>query len=229
MVCSSLRLARENKTRPFMQLLIYPWLQLVTALPSMLRYRFGLFASLSAHKTPFWYMGITNVTDEMLLMIRSRAHSLLVPSHIRAQFKSYLDPFVMIPEEYRHGRDYYEEFRHFEQFKDGDLSDLASSHILNREPQLGSRLAHLFTDRVSPLLASSHDLARLPKTYMVVCEWDSLKDEGLIFAQRLRQNYVNVTVAFYDTCFHAMVNMLDKFKLSARIIQQLNSFLKQHI
>ena len=178
---------------------------------------------------PLWYMGVTNVTDEMLEMLRSRNHSLLVESNRRAQLKAILNPLTMIPEEYRKNRNYYDQFRDFQQFQNGDLKDLDASNILIREPELSKKLAQLFTDRVSPILADLEDLARLPKTYMVICEWDGLKDEGLIFSHRLGQANVNVTLAYYETCFHGMFNMINEFKLSQLIVKQINDYLKQNI
>lgn len=229
MVCSSLRLARENMTKPMLQVLIYPWLQLVTFMPSMFKYKFGVFANIPGRKFPLWYLGFPDANDEMLTTLRARNHTLLLDKATRAKFKSYLDPFTMIPDQYRQGRDYYESYREFISFRDEDTNSLEPNSILVRDAEFRRRVSLLFTDRISPLLADSADLGKLPRTYLVVCEWDGLKDEGLIFAQRLEMAKVNISMRFYETCFHAMVNMVDRFDLSKRILNDLNDFLQKNL
>ena len=225
-MCSSLRLARENKTRPLAQVLIYPWLQLVTYMPSSFKYQFGLFAHIPARKFPLWYLGITNITDEIQQEFRTRNHTLLLDRSVRLKLRSYINPFELIPEKYRKGRDYYESYKKFVSIRD-DYQELDEDSVLIRDKNLKKRVKLLFTDRISPLFTESSDLSLLPKTYMIVCEWDSLKDEGLMFAQRLKLADVHVKVAYYETCFHAMINMMDKFNKTHEIVADLNGYLKK--
>ena len=61
--------------------------------------------------------------------------------------------------------------------------------------------------RVSPLLAE--DLSGLPRAYVAVAGFDPLRDEGLAYAERLRQAGVPVTLRRYGGAVHPFVNAVD--------------------
>jgi len=56
-----------------------------------------------------------------------------------------------------------------------------------------------------------------------------LKDENLIFGERLKNAGVKTKVAFYDTCYHGMIQMIDKYELSKKIQDDLINYIKEHI
>jgi acetyl esterase/lipase len=60
------------------------------------------------------------------------------------------------------------------------------------------------TDDVPPHAAAwrATDLARLPRTYLYVAEFDPLRDEGLAYAQRLIHAGVQVELSHYPGTFH---------------------------
>lgn len=61
----------------------------------------------------------------------------------------------------------------------------------------------LFLDvHAAPLLADSDVLSRTPKAYILTCEFDVLRDDGLMYAQRLRDAGVTVTSDHYADGFH---------------------------
>jgi acetyl esterase/lipase len=53
-------------------------------------------------------------------------------------------------------------------------------------------------------------LKLLPKAYFLVLEWDTLKDQCLIYAERLKSNNVPVEVSFYENGYHGMVPFIDQ-------------------
>ena len=62
----------------------------------------------------------------------------------------------------------------------------------------------------SPLRAADH--SRLPAAYVLIAEFDPLRDEGLAYAAKLEAAGVPVTVRRFDDQIHAffgMVNMMD--------------------
>ncbi|XP_072321181.1 neutral cholesterol ester hydrolase 1-like [Eucyclogobius newberryi] len=61
--------------------------------------------------------------------------------------------------------------------------------------------------RASPLLARSEVLSKCPKAYILTCEFDVLRDDGLMYARRLRDAGVQVTSAHYE-CFHGCFSLL---------------------
>ncbi|KAM6987883.1 arylacetamide deacetylase [Tautogolabrus adspersus] len=56
--------------------------------------------------------------------------------------------------------------------------------------------------RASPLLVPDTDLHSLPKAYILTCEYDVLRDDGIMYVTRLRAAGVEVTHEHYDTGFH---------------------------
>lgn len=56
--------------------------------------------------------------------------------------------------------------------------------------------------RASPLLVPDAALRSLPKAYILTCEYDVLRDDGIMYVTRLRAAGVEVTHEHYDTGFH---------------------------
>ncbi|EGT34521.1 hypothetical protein CAEBREN_15525 [Caenorhabditis brenneri] len=56
----------------------------------------------------------------------------------------------------------------------------------------------------SPLMRE--DLSNLPPTMVITCEFDILRDEGLVYAERLKKSGVPTTSIHYENGFHAMLN-----------------------
>nr|XP_044986181.1 neutral cholesterol ester hydrolase 1 isoform X2 [Jaculus jaculus] len=54
----------------------------------------------------------------------------------------------------------------------------------------------------SPLIADEEVLQRLPKTYILTCEHDVLRDEGIMYAKRLESAGVEVTLDHFADGFH---------------------------
>lgn len=69
--------------------------------------------------------------------------------------------------------------------------------------QVESEAVQSFADpRASPLLVPDAALRSLPKTYILTCEYDVLRDDGIMYATRLRAAGVEVRHEHYDTGFH---------------------------
>ncbi|XP_056155710.1 neutral cholesterol ester hydrolase 1-like [Lampris incognitus] len=56
--------------------------------------------------------------------------------------------------------------------------------------------------RAAPLLAEQRVLGRTPKAYVMTCEFDVLRDDGLMYAERLQDAGVTVTNDHYEDGFH---------------------------
>ncbi|XP_041898303.1 arylacetamide deacetylase [Corvus kubaryi] len=83
----------------------------------------------------------------------------------------------------------------------------------------GAGLAHghrgFLDPRASPLLASDARLHRLPPAYILTCEHDVLRDDGAMYAQRLRAAGVPVTHHHAKDAFHgAMMFVLGPLELA---------------
>ena len=105
----------------------------------------------------------------------------------------------LIPEAYRIGIDYYDNYN--------KLDDLVYPNKMidqetNIDENFESLLKQLFNIDISPGLADDEILKKQPTTFMIISEQDTRKDEGLIYAQRLSNNGVEVDIALYDSVFH---------------------------
>lgn len=71
------------------------------------------------------------------------------------------------------------------------------------EAGAGDGSSQSFADpRASPLLVPDSALRSLPKAYVLTCEYDVLRDDGIMYVTRLRAAGVEVTHEHYDTGFH---------------------------
>uniref|UniRef100_A0A7M4ESI1 Neutral cholesterol ester hydrolase 1 n=2 Tax=Crocodylus porosus TaxID=8502 RepID=A0A7M4ESI1_CROPO len=63
-------------------------------------------------------------------------------------------------------------------------------------------IPELLDIRASPLLAEKEILQLQPKTYILTCENDVLRDDGVMYAKRLENAGVEVTLDHFEDCFH---------------------------
>jgi acetyl esterase/lipase len=200
-------LKKKITPMPKLEILIYPWVQkLNTKLPSLIRYEntdpLG-YAGIGLSKLSSWYLGITNVTSEINAIFRENHLFGLIENKLeRERILSYFD-LTRIPRVYKPDPSYYETYGKMEWPK-----KVPEHSILRRELKLAEKFRNLLDTRVSPLLARTEDLIGLPKAYFIVLEWDTYKDDGLLYAQRLKDAGVEVEIGFYEKAFHGIVPMV---------------------
>ncbi|XP_061575462.1 arylacetamide deacetylase isoform X2 [Cololabis saira] len=86
--------------------------------------------------------------------------------------------------------------------------------------------------RASPLLVPDADLRSLPKAYILTCEYDVLRDDGIMYATRLRAAGVEVTHEHYDTGFHGAVMFTvwpTDFLIARRMTNNYVKWLKENL
>ncbi|XP_041824303.1 neutral cholesterol ester hydrolase 1-like [Melanotaenia boesemani] len=69
-------------------------------------------------------------------------------------------------------------------------------------PDVVAKVPALMDVRAAPLLAEQGTLGRTPKAYVMTCEFDVLRDDGLMYARRLQDAGVAVTSDHYEDGFH---------------------------
>lgn len=86
--------------------------------------------------------------------------------------------------------------------------------------------------RASPLLVPDTDLHSLPKAYVLTCEYDVLRDDGIMYVTRLRAAGVEVTHEHYQGGFHgAMMFSVwpTDFLIARRMIGNYTRWLKENL
>ncbi|XP_070784197.1 neutral cholesterol ester hydrolase 1-like [Enoplosus armatus] len=129
----------------------------------------------------FWlqYLGADSSLEPLLL---ANNHSSLDQPAISADTRSKLDWTALLPAERR---------RHFRPV----VKETGSPGVMGEVPEL-------MDVRAAPLLAEQGVLGRTPKAYVMTCEFDVLRDDGLMYARRLQDAGVTVTSDHYEDGFH---------------------------
>lgn len=79
----------------------------------------------------------------------------------------------------------------------------------------------------SPLRADDH--SGLPPAYVVIAEYDPLRDEGLAYAERLRAAGVPVTVRRYDDQLHAFFHMVGLMESADQAVREVGEAIRASV
>ncbi|XP_066190305.1 arylacetamide deacetylase-like 4 [Sylvia atricapilla] len=95
-----------------------------------------------------------------------------------------------------------------------------------------SELAEFMFDPVfSPLLAEDSVIAQLPETFILTCEFDVLRDDGLLYKKRLEDHGIKVTwchlqEGFHGTVFLAFFGKVFRFRSGTKGVEKIVNFLR---
>lgn len=213
-------------------MLIYPWLQHVNLqLPSYNKYRKKSCYALDGIRCILWYLGVYRINQQMYKAIKQNEHyTLIEDTDLRLKYASYLN-VDLIPDEYKKNKNYYVNYK---KLQDSSLmtAKLSDRSILKRNKEFALKALQLFDTSLSPALLDDEIIKKLPETYMIICECDEFKDENLIFAQRLRNNGVSISVSFCEDGYHGMITDISKGYLnrnSIKLVDDMVQFIKSKI
>jgi arylacetamide deacetylase-like 3/4 len=160
------------------------------------------------------YSGISRIIHEYVGVDVPVAH-LASNSHTSEKFKELLNTkgylsWDLLPEKYKNT---YKSIN-----KSIDKPSLADDSLL-------------FNENVSPLLASDETLKKNPNTYILTCEYDPWRDDGLIYGERLKRLGVTTIQKHYDTGYHGALNLYQSndFKLPKIVFEEIINFLKENL
>uniref|UniRef100_A0A8U8BI48 Alpha/beta hydrolase fold-3 domain-containing protein n=1 Tax=Geospiza parvula TaxID=87175 RepID=A0A8U8BI48_GEOPR len=90
---------------------------------------------------------------------------------------------------------------------------------------------YLFDPVFAPLLAEDSVIAQLPETFILTCEFDVLRDDGLLYKKRLEDHGIKVTwchlqEGFHGTVFVALFGRVLGFRSGAKGLQKIVNFLR---
>jgi acetyl esterase/lipase len=223
------RIKRENlEYGPKLQILIYPWTQIWHHnLPSIQRYLYTGVFQFPILICGLWYNGMTNVSNDLINSLVKHNHFHLVDAKKRDELESYLD-VNLIPDEYKKGRSYYDNYEPKKFFPVSSLSeDDPLSKLDEKEKE---KLLNFITSPIAwPGLESDRAMSTQPKAYFIISEMDILKDEGLIYAQRLRNVGVPVEIAYYKSTFHSITQQVGVFSIVDLIIEDMAKYIERNI
>ncbi|XP_036045381.1 arylacetamide deacetylase-like 2 [Onychomys torridus] len=169
----------EFKDRIKAQALIYPGLQLIdTLLPSHREYEHG---PILYREMLIKFVCLYVTEDKALLQAALRNEHMPEGSRHLFKFVNWSD---FLPEKYKKNHVYIEPI----------LGKLNDSYPV------------LVDSRISPSLASDSQLQSLPLTYILTCEHDLIRDDGLIYATRLRNVGVRVTHDHMEEGIHGAMS-----------------------
>ncbi|XP_057613310.1 arylacetamide deacetylase-like [Chionomys nivalis] len=193
----------DVKTKLKVQALIYPALQALDInLPSYLEGSYFPLLTPSV-MARFW--------SEYFTTDRTLEKAMLLNQHVPLE-SSHLLQFVnwssLLPERYKKGHVY-------------KSPTPGSSELSKKYPG--------FLDvKACPLLANDNTLSHLPLTYIITCQYDVLRDDGLMYVTRLQNVGVQVTHHHIEDGFHGAFT-LHGYKIAHKMQNQYLSWLMKNL
>ncbi|KFO89541.1 Arylacetamide deacetylase-like 4, partial [Buceros rhinoceros silvestris] len=171
---------RRDLPKPRAQILIYPFLQ-------------GLNFNLPSHQQnntyPVLLRKLTIVFGLRYLNINlpvteSLAKLTYIPEDLQPKYQKWVSPDC-IPHEFK---------------KRGYTPTTTTV-----SEELYAMLKPVFDPVFSPLLAEDSVIAQLPETFILTCEYDILRDDGLLYKKRLEDHGIKVTWCHLQQGFHGVI------------------------
>lgn len=139
-------------------------------------------------------------------------HSTLQHLAITTELRSRLDWNVLLPQKYKKNHK-------------PIIVEKGSHEVLKEVPGL-------LDVRAAPLLAGPEVLAKCPRAYILTCEYDVLRDDGLMYARRLQDAGVTVTIAHYEDGFHGCFSFISwplEFDVGKRALRGYLNWLQNNL
>ncbi|XP_072282430.1 arylacetamide deacetylase-like 4 [Pyxicephalus adspersus] len=102
-------------------------------------------------------------------------------------------------------------------------------HVMSAfDKNVYEKLKHVLEPLCSPLVAEDSVFRRLPKTYILTCEFDVLCNDGILYKKRLEDNGVSVTWHHVKDGFHGIINFYDQWDCESgkRAVEGIISFIR---
>ncbi|KAM9341663.1 neutral cholesterol ester hydrolase 1a [Symphorus nematophorus] len=193
------------------QALIYPVLQALDLnTPSYLQNQHMpiLYRPVMAR---FWlqYLGADlSLLDQFI----ANNHSSLQHSNITPELRARVDWNILLPPKYKKGY---------------------KPLIVEKTSQgTAKELPGLLDVRAAPLLAGLEVLAKCPRAYILTCEHDVLRDDGMMYARRLQDAGVTVTSDHFEGGFHGCFSFIAwplEFDVGKRAVRAYLNWLKNNL
>lgn len=206
------QMLEHGLARPRLQVLIYPILQFLDfALPSYERYLPASVLGSINRENVIKFLGY--LTGEECV-----DETIFRNGHTSARQKDLLGGYVS---------------RRYLSNEDNQQPQL-HGHLNDTENRFARLTELLLSNIASPLLVDDAYLAaHTPeRTILITAEMDVLRDEGFIYAERLRRVQKRVTHVHYDDLFHGIFGLVTgpfKFDKAARMVEHIASMIAIHV
>lgn len=193
------------------QVLVYPALQALDfRTPSCMQNEFVPILYRS-YLVQFWLQYLAGDIS-MLSQCLANNHSSLQHSKITPELRARLDWTVLLPPKYK--KNY--------------------KRVIVQKGSQGAaeEVPGLLDVRASPLLAGPEVLAKCPRAYIITCEHDVLRDDGLMYVRRLQDAGVKVTSDHYEDGFHGFFSLIAwplDFDVGKRAVRAYLDWLKNNL
>ncbi|XP_053137318.1 arylacetamide deacetylase-like 4 [Hemicordylus capensis] len=183
-VCQEL-VKRTDLPKVRAQILLHPFLQAVDFnLPSYQQNAFApMISKNTILKVGLKYLG----KDWSLLQVAMKGSH--VPEDMRIKWKTWINP-DHIPK----------------RFKSRGYKPAPPTPF---SPKVLEQSNEFFDTTFSPLLAEDDIISQLPETYILTCEYDVLRDDGLLYKKRLEDAGIGVAWEHLEDAFHGIVFVLE--------------------
>ncbi|XP_062836856.1 arylacetamide deacetylase-like 4 isoform X1 [Anolis carolinensis] len=189
------------------QILLYPFLQILDlSLPAHQQNQFGPALTMRrAAKLAFTFL------DEKLDNVDDMLNNAHIPEIMRMQFKKWISA-DLIPEKFK-ARGY------------KPPPPVPFSKELYEKVRLYDKTMS------SPIQDVDAIIQQLPETYILTCEYDIFRDDGLLYKKRLEDNGVRVTWNHLEDGFHGVALFIDtgitEFACTRSAFEDLLQFIKK--
>ncbi|PIC33143.1 hypothetical protein B9Z55_013232 [Caenorhabditis nigoni] len=209
-VIAQRRAARNASPALAGQVLIYPLLQMADMQTISYRYfhsRLSGYALVDPESVAYYYMFYAGIDmDEKAYLIPSVISNGHVAKDLKPEVEEMMSHRIVI-ESTRNYRNHSISER-WEIERNFEAQDLMRPFLTNPD--------------FSPLMRK--DLSNLPPTMVLTCEFDVLRDEGLIYAQRLEAAGVPTTTINYENGFHAMLNFHSELHEASKSVEDIEQW-----
>lgn len=209
-VVAQRRAARQALPKLAGQVLIYPLLQMADMQTISYRYfhsRLTGYALVDPESVAYYSMFYAGIDmDEKAYLVPS----VISNGHVSRKFRAKVEEMTSYKSILETSHNYNNESvqKRWEVEPSVEAQELMEPFLMNPD--------------FSPLMRE--DLSNLPPTMVITCEFDILRDEGLIYAHRLKKSGVPTRSIHYENGFHAMLNFHSDLDEATKTVEDIEEW-----
>ncbi|CAB3399667.1 unnamed protein product [Caenorhabditis bovis] len=209
------RVAKRAHPEIGAQVLLYPLLQFVDLQTSSYRYfhkRLNGLALVDPKSIAYYYMFYAGIEKNT---VKKLVPFVITNGHVKTEQKAAIEMAMRYESTIEKSLNYRNATipARFKVKESRQAQELLSKFILNPD--------------FCPLLRE--DLRGMPKSLIITCEYDALRDEGIIYAQRLKDAGVQVDARNYENGFHAMLNLHKEVEEAQKCVDDIVNWILNNV